>query len=93
VANRSIRDRLERLVIANSRLDLAAVADGDRLDFDLGYDSHALLNLLLDVEDAFGIEVPPAKVPELIGAPFGELVALVERQRPTDAPTDAEVAR
>lgn len=79
MSNGTVRERLERLVAANSRIELREVGDDDRLNFDLGYDSHAMLNLLLDVEDEFGIEVPPEKVPDLVGARFGDLVGLVER--------------
>ncbi|MCU0230175.1 MAG: phosphopantetheine-binding protein [Acidobacteria bacterium] len=75
------RERLERLVIARSKLRLARVSDDERLNYELGYDSAALLALLLDAEDAFGIEVPPERVPELAGAPFARLVALVEAAR------------
>lgn len=83
-----MRARLERLVISRSRLQLSAVGDDERLDFELGYDSAALLSLLLDVEDAFGIEIPPERVPALVGARFAALVALVEQVRGTerDAP-------
>lgn len=76
----SPRDRLEAMVRANSRLDLERVDDSQCLNFELGYDSHALLNLLLDVEDGFGVEVPPEEVPELVGRPFADLLALVERR-------------
>ena len=75
------RERLERLVVARSRLQLSRVGDDERLDYELGYDSSALLQLLLDAEDAFGIELPPERVPELVGAPFSQLVALVETAR------------
>ena len=75
------RERLERLVVARSRLQLSRVGDDERLDYELGYDSSALLQLLLDAEDDFGIEVPPERVPELVGAPFARLVALVEAAR------------
>lgn len=75
------RERLERLVIARSKLRLAQVSDDERLNYELGFDSAALLALLLDAEDAFGIEVPPERVPELVGAPFARLVALVEASR------------
>jgi acyl carrier protein len=81
VATSDTRERLERLVIARSRLQLARVGDDDRLNYELGYDSAALLALLLDAEDAFAIEVPPERVPELVGAPFARLVALVEAVR------------
>ncbi|MCU0224123.1 MAG: phosphopantetheine-binding protein [Acidobacteria bacterium] len=81
MATSDTRERLERLVIARSRLQMARVGDDDRLNYELGYDSAALLALLLDAEDAFAIEVPPERVPELVGAPFARLVALVEAVR------------
>jgi acyl carrier protein len=81
VAATETRARLERLVIARSRLQLARVGDDERLNYELGFDSSALLQLLLDAEDAFGIEIPPERVPELVGAPFAQLVALVESAR------------
>ena len=72
-----LRAGLERLVLKNSRLELKSVGDEQELNFDLGFDSHALLNLLLDIEDEYKIEVPPEKIPDLIGKPFGVLVELV----------------
>ncbi len=77
----AVRETLVRLVIKNSRLELSAVGDEQELNFDLGYDSHALLNLLLDIEDAFGVEVPPEQVPEYVGIRFERLVALVHERR------------
>ena len=78
MSDQGTRDRLLELVRKNSRLDLRDVADDQVLNFDLGYDSAALLNLMLDIEDAFGIEIPPEKVPELVGITFGQLVEKVE---------------
>jgi acyl carrier protein len=78
-----VRDRLVGLVIARSRLQLDQVRDDDRLNFDLGYDSHALLNLLLDVEDHWGFEVPPERIPELIGIEFSGLVQIIEQHLAT----------
>ncbi len=77
MSDQGTRDRLLELVRGNSRLELKDVADDQVLNFDLGYDSAALLNLMLDIEDAFGIEIPPEKVPELVGITFGELVEKV----------------
>jgi acyl carrier protein len=75
----TLRDQLARLVISRSRLKLEQVRDDDTLNFELGYDSHAMLNLLLDIEDAFGIEVPPERVPELVGQRFGNLLEMVRQ--------------
>ncbi len=81
MARASIREELERLVLRNSRLKINEVADEQVLNFDLGFDSHALLNLLLDVEDAFDLELPPERVPEFVGISFADLAAKIEKQR------------
>lgn len=82
----TLRERLEALVIARSRIQLRQVRDDDTLNFELGYDSHAMLNLLLDIEDTFGIEVPPDRVPELVGKRFDELLELVASFQPAREP-------
>lgn len=74
----SIEGRLRPLVIKNSRLKIDAISEDQALNFDLGYDSHALLNLLLDIEDEFGLEVPPDQVPEYVGVSFGKLVEMIQ---------------
>ena len=74
----SIRDDLERLVVKNVKFELTSVADDDVLGVELGLDSQALLGLLLDAEDRFGIEIPSERVPDLVGIRFEELVQLVE---------------
>ena len=73
-----LRETLEHLVRAHARIDLPHVADQDILGHELGLDSHALLNLLLDVEDAVGIEIAPAEVAALAGIRFGAFVDFVQ---------------
>jgi acyl carrier protein len=75
----SVRSDLQRLVRANSKLALAHVEESAILGHELGFDSQALLALLLDVEDAFGIEIPPERVPDLVGISFGRFADLVEQ--------------
>ncbi|UCF67269.1 MAG: acyl carrier protein [Acidobacteriota bacterium] len=70
-------------MIKNSRLNLSELRGDERLNFELGYDSHALLSLLLDIEDEFGIEVPPERVPKLVGVAVADLVAMIESERPS----------
>lgn len=74
----SIEGRLKPLIIKNSRLTIDAVSEDQALNFDLGYDSHALLNLLLDIEDEFGLEVPPDQVPQYVGVSFGKLLEMIQ---------------
>jgi len=73
-----LRDELERLVTTHSKVDLRVVADDDVLGHELGLDSQALLSLLLDIEDAFGIEIAPQQVSKLVGIRFEDFVTLVD---------------
>ena len=70
---------LREILIKNSRLRLAAIRDEDRLAADLGYDSFAMLNAVLEIEDRFGIEVDAARLHNLREMTFRELVELVAR--------------
>lgn len=74
----SVRDDLERLVIRNAKLELRSVGDDDVLGHELGLDSQALLALLLDVEDRFGIEISQEQVAGLVGIRFADFVTLVD---------------
>lgn len=86
-----LSDRIERLVMKNSRLELTSVDHDSRLNFDLGFDSHALLNLLLDIEDEFGLEIDPAEVPDLVGSSVAELVARVAQRQASAQPAEGGV--
>ena len=68
---------LREALIRNSRLHLETVREEDVLTRDLGYDSFALLNLILDLEDRLHIEIDPSRLAHLRGIRFKELVALV----------------
>jgi acyl carrier protein len=52
-------EEIRRVLVAHGRLpvDAARVGDGDDL-FQLGLSSHASVNVMLALEDAFGIEFP-----------------------------------
>jgi acyl carrier protein len=52
-------DRVREIVAAHTRLavDVATLADGDNL-YNAGLTSHASVNLMLALEDAFDIEFP-----------------------------------
>jgi acyl carrier protein len=75
----NLRTQLERLVQRHAKVQLAAVADEDVLGHELGLDSHALLALLLDVEDAFQLEITAEQTARLAGIRFADFVALVDR--------------
>jgi acyl carrier protein len=73
-----LREELERLVRAHSKLELGAIGDDAVLGHELGFDSHALLALLLEVEDAFGVEIPEERTPELPGISFDGFARILE---------------
>jgi len=52
-------ERVREIVAANARLavDIATLADGDDL-YNAGLTSHASVNLMLALEDAFDVEFP-----------------------------------
>jgi acyl carrier protein len=74
----STRVRLEQLLRAHSRLPLGVIQADHRLGPELGFDSHAMLSLLLDVEDQFDLEWPADRVAELRGMRFEQLVQLLD---------------
>ena len=64
-----------RAIIANA-LGLAAVSDDQRLS-DLGADSLGILEMAMELETAFGVEIPDAAMDDL--ETVADVVALVRR--------------
>ena len=75
---------LRAALARHSRLSSVSVQDGDRLDAELGLDSFALLNALVDVEDELGIEVDQSRLVDVREMTFLELVALLDDTRAAD---------
>jgi len=71
-----VRDAL----VKHSRLKLMAVRDEDHLARDLGFDSFALLQAVLDLEDRLKVEIEPSELAGLRDMTFRELVRLIEVQ-------------
>jgi acyl carrier protein len=60
-AGSGLRDELRRIVAAHGKLSMPIETVGDEADlFALGMDSLAVVNVMLSIEDRFGIEVPDA---------------------------------
>jgi len=80
-------EQIRRVLAAHGRLpvDAAGVGDGDDL-FQLGLSSHASVNVMLALEDAFGIEFPE---PMLRKSTF-ESVAAIHRALAQLLPTPAQ---
>ncbi len=76
----ALDDSLRALVVKHARVKPVEVRAEDRIAGDLGYDSFALVNLILDLEDAWGIEVDPAELAGFREMTFGQLRALVGRR-------------
>ena len=68
-------------LVKRSRLRLSTVGDDDRLAGDLGFDSFALLQVVLDLEERLGIEIDPSRLAGLREMTVRQLVDLVEAQR------------
>jgi len=69
-------DRVREIVAAHTRLavDIATLADGDDL-YSAGLTSHASVNLMLALEDAFDIEFPEQLLKR---STFGSIAAIEE---------------
>ena len=72
-----LAELLRQTLIRRSRVPLAAIRDEDVLTRDLGFDSFALLNVILDLEDRFSIEIDPARLAGLRQIDFQGFVMLV----------------
>lgn len=72
-----LSDRVREALKRHSRLRLETIGEDDYLARDLGFDSFALLNVVLDLEDGLGVEIDPARLSGLRDMTFRQLVALV----------------
>ena len=77
---------LREILIKHSRIRLVRVRDEDILTRDLGFDSFALLNMILDLEDRFRVEIDPSRLSNLREMDFRAFVALVGEQMCPAAP-------
>jgi acyl carrier protein len=68
---------LRELIVKHARVKPALVRDEDRIAGDLGYDSFALVNLLLDLEDAYGFEVDASELAAFREMTYGQFRRLV----------------
>ena len=76
---------LRQSLIRHSRVPLPAIRDEDVIMRDLGYDSFALLNVILDLEDTLSIEIASERLAALREIDFRGFVALVaEHLRPRE---------
>lgn len=73
----STLERLQDLLMRNYKLGRDELGREASLD-SLGVDSLGLVELLFDVEDAFGVKVPEERVPL---ATIGEVVDYIERMQ------------
>ena len=73
--------RIERVLREVAPLPPRPLRPDDRLVEDLGLDSMALVNAVVALEEAFGLELPQDRLHELRGATAGVLAGLVEQAR------------
>lgn len=77
---------MREAVARHSRIRLNGIRPGDRLAGELGFDSLAFVNLVLDLEDRLGIEIEPAEFVGLREVTFHDLLGVIRRS--TDPTTD-----
>lgn len=68
-------------LIKHARTQIHDVRNEDR-PVDLGFDSFALLEVMLTLEDRFGIEVDPGRLAEVREMRVSDIVELVALQLP-----------
>ena len=74
----SIAERVRGLIARRLKRPEDEIGDDKQLGADLGADSLALVDIVMDVEDAFGIEIPDAESERLVSAL--DISGYVERQ-------------
>jgi acyl carrier protein len=85
VTDKTIFDTIRRSIAEVCAVDAAAIQPHSRL-LAFGLDSVRLLDLLLAVEESFGLEIGDSD-PELAAVEtVGDLVALIERRSPAASP-------
>jgi acyl carrier protein len=76
-------DRLHQIIVEHGRVRLPAEALDDDTDlFAAGMDSMAVMNVLLSIEDAFGVEFPDALLNRSSFATLGRLRGIVSGLQP-----------
>jgi len=72
-----LEDFLRDLLRRHSRTHVETIRDEDRVTADSGLDSMALLETVLDVEEALDITIAEDKMPTLVELNFVQFVAFV----------------
>jgi acyl carrier protein len=72
---------LRGIVVKNAPRQIESVAHEHRLAEDHGLDSLAFVLSIADLEERLGVVIAPERAGEMAGLTFGELVALVRRER------------
>ncbi len=80
-------DRIRQVVAEHARLrvDVASLADDDDL-YEAGMTSHASVNVMLGIEDAFDVEFPDAMLKRSV---FESVSAIAEALRELDVEANA----
>ncbi len=86
-------DSLRAAVIKHARVKPLTIRDGDRIAGDLGYDSYALVNLLLELEDAWGVEIDASELAGFREMSYGELRAFVRARLGAERSPDRAAER
>jgi acyl carrier protein len=73
-----IEDKAKKSIVEVLRVDVDSIADDSRLGIDLNADSLDLIELIMQIEDDFDIEIPDEEAESILT--FKSLVDVVEKK-------------
>lgn len=72
----AIFDKVQEIIVKELKVDAAKVTPGASLKDDLGADSLDAVEIVMDIEDEFGVEIDDTKAEAI--STVGDLVAYIE---------------
>ena len=73
----SVFDKVKEIIVKELKVDAEKVTEDARLKDDLGADSLDAVEIVMDIEDAFGIEIDDSEAENV--ATVGDLVKAIEQ--------------
>ncbi|CVK18500.1 acyl carrier protein [Sporomusa sphaeroides] len=73
-------EKVKELIVGQLGCDPAEVTKKAKLD-DLGADSLDLVELVMEIEEEYSIEIPDNEALDLIGKPIGDIVKYIDQNK------------